>query len=238
MNKTLKCVEWLNVNRNARAKIVKTDKKSKSASSGANKPVQHAGSYLLQVVGKQGCLACLTSDQIVNTYESANLKQKSQIQPRLGADKNINEIGFFKTCPELLFTCGDDGCLASWDLRVSETQEAMRFECSTREFLCADINSTDSLFCVGTNKSIDDALILIYDIRFNTKHLHKLAESHSKDVSQVRFEPNQCDRFSSASCDGKSSLTNKCLIYLVSIPNDYIFEVKIASVTSIIILIN
>ena len=214
MDKTLKCVEWLNVNRNARAKIVKTDKKSKS--SGVGKPAQNAGSYLLQVVGKQDCLACLTSDQIVNIYESSNLKQKSQIQPRLGADKNLNEIGFFKTCSELLFTCGDDGCLASWDLRVSETQETMKFECLTREFLCADINSTDSLFCVGTNKSIDDALILIYDLRFNTKHLHKLTESHSKDVSQVRFEPNQCDRFSSASCDGKSRLMRNLFEYYYS----------------------
>ena len=103
-NKNIECVEWINVNRNARLKVlVKEDnfKKNKSNKQSQNdqKNEQNVDSalYLIQVVGQEvtkdrELLACLTSDQIVNTYNS-NLKPLNKINQEILPNKNLNEVG-------------------------------------------------------------------------------------------------------------------------------------------------
>ena len=202
-NKNIECVEWINVNRNARLKVlVKEDnfKKNKSNKQSQNnqKNEQNVDSalYLIQVVGQEvtkdrELLACLTSDQIVNTYNS-NLKPLNKINQEILPNKNLNEVGFYKNDVNMMFTCGDQGTLNCWDLRTIGTttdrfdKQTIQFKSPTpREFLCADINSDDNLFAIGTNKNIDDAQIYIFDIRFSSKHLYNLCESHSQDITQV-----------------------------------------------------
>jgi hypothetical protein len=103
MQKNLKCIEWINVNKNARLKIFKNHKNNKSIK-------KEHGSYLLQVVGHKlengnNFLACLTSDQIIKIYDQENLSFKFQICSNLPNDKNINEIGFFKKNNNMIFAC-------------------------------------------------------------------------------------------------------------------------------------
>lgn len=206
MQLNLKCLEWTNTNKNAR--LIKSKTKSKQSDLGDSV-------YLLQITGYKNNnqkLACLSSEQIVNIYDQQNLKLLSQIKSQEPQGKEINEIGFFKQNENMLFSCSDDGKLKCWDLREyfldmdkNQPPESVCFSCTEdqkREFLCADVNATDNLFCVGTNKLIDDALVYIYDIRFNNKYLHKFSESHSNDVSQVKFDPVKASKFCSGSLDG------------------------------------
>ena len=93
----------------------------------------------------------------------------------------------------MIYTCGDDGSLKVYDMRIIDCttelyhKEEISFNSPTpREFLCADVNANDTMLAIGTNKKIDDALIYIFDVRFNTKHLYNLCESHSMDITQVR----------------------------------------------------
>ena len=93
----------------------------------------------------------------------------------------------------MVYTCGDDGILRVYDMRIVEGSTEMfhRDEISfssptLREFLCADINADDTMFSIGTNKNVDDAQVYIFDVRFNTKHLYQLCESHSMNITQVR----------------------------------------------------
>ena len=70
------------------------------------------------------------------------------------------------------------------------------------EFLCADINSNDTLLIAGTNKVIDSSYIYIFDIRNSGKYLLKLSESHSSDITQVKFNHNNANKFASGGIDG------------------------------------
>lgn len=216
----LKCVEWLNMNKDARdLKKLKNNSNKKAK----NKNNDLGAVYLLKIAGfssptcnidlnnnksNPNYLACLSSDQIINVYDH-NLKLNSKLTNTHSTANSysINEIGFFKNTNQMLFSCADDGTLKCWDLRSDNSDSAKAAICfdyckDSRELLCADINSDDSLLGVGTNKTVDDALIYLYDIRFHSKYLHKLCESHSADLSQIKFEPSNRNKFSSASFDG------------------------------------
>ncbi|CAF0774106.1 unnamed protein product [Brachionus calyciflorus] len=201
MNLDLECLEWINTNKSAR--YIKTGKKSKKSKDTSNSV------YLLQITPSRldkTKLACLTSHQIVNIYDQDKLKLISQFK---GVDESstsvLTEIGFYKQNDDMIFGCSDNGTLKCWDLRLNTTnenfKESLIFK-EDREFLSADINSIDNYFAVGTNKNIDDALVYIFDIRMNEKYLHKFAESHSNDVSQVKFDPKRANKFCSGSLDG------------------------------------
>jgi WD40 repeat protein len=207
----LKCCEWINMNRNAR-KI--KNKLSKNSEFLGDESI-----YVLQIVGNRqqtsesSLLACLTSDQIIQVYDQSDLKLKQKIRnshETNSSTKTINEIGFFKQNSNMLFSCGDDGFLKCWDLRQenADTKAPMSsaicidYLKGKRELLCADINLDDNIIMTGTNRNIDDSVIYLFDIRFADKYMFKFCESHSKDISQVKFDPNRAKKFSSSSIDG------------------------------------
>ena len=206
--------EWVNVNRNARL----VEKSVKAKKSAPKQPPECV--YLLQIVGKSlgvkdvqqlvsgPQLACLCSDQVIKLYDQDSLKFVREISRPHGSGKrsDTNEIGFFKQAESaMLFSCGDDGCLKCWDLRVaSQVKPAICFDYSAdpRAFLCADSSSQDAILGAGTSKSIDDSFVYLFDVRFGKTYLHKLRESHSDDVTQLKFDPCKESRFCSASVDG------------------------------------
>lgn len=205
----LECVEWLNVNRDARLKVTAKEdnfKKNKGVNKANNKNRAGTSSdpadsalYLVHVVGQRfpdtnNLVACLASDQVVNVYEQKSLKERYKIHQRLAQGKNLNEVGFYKQDVHLLYTCGDDGQLRVFDLRMADTslqlfqKEAICFSApSPREFLCADVSADDSMFAMGTNKKIDDAMVYLFDVRYSSKHLYQMCESHSMDITQVSY---------------------------------------------------
>lgn len=102
-SKNIECIEWINVNRNARLKVhVKEDNFKKNKSNKQSQHVQKVDQsvdsalYLIQVVGQEvtkqrDLLACLTSDQIVNIYDG-NLKPLNKINQEVISNKNLNEV--------------------------------------------------------------------------------------------------------------------------------------------------
>jgi WD40 repeat protein len=194
----------------------KTQKAATTSNAHDNNQLQIAN-YLLQITGssKNERLGCLSADKIVNVYDQSNLRLVNKIgNYSVNQTKaNISEIGFFKQNSNMMFSCTDQGKFECWDLRTNTFsldgdnifQSSICFNdlsASKREFLCADVNADDSLVIVGTNKGIDDALVYIYDIRVTDKYLFKFSESHSNDLSQVRFDPFYKNKFCSSSLDG------------------------------------
>lgn len=201
----LNFLEWTNVNKSA-----KSIKGKKNANSELN------SLYLTHIAGKQeqneneSKLACLCSNQIIHIYDQHSLKLISQIDLPHGnqRNKNTNDLGFYKKSSNNLFTCGDDGQLKLWDLRLSNNNTNSFVGCfkdaseSKHEFLCADINVNDTLLTCGTNHIIDSSFIYIFDTRNTNKYLFKLRESHSSDISQIKFDPNLSNKFTSGGIDG------------------------------------
>ena len=193
MQLRMKCLEWSNLNR--RAQNVKSAKNN-----GQPKPAESL--YCLELSGNldNNHLACLGSNQIVTIYDQTNLKLISQLK----LTSETNSIGYFKKSNHMLFSCANQGILKCWDARENKSS-SIEFEpivSPVRDLLCADVNSSDQLIAVGTSKTVEDALILIYDLRSTQRPLHKLRESHSSDISQVKFNPNCPSKFSSAGMDG------------------------------------
>lgn len=204
MNFNLECVEWLNTNKSARQ--IKTVQKSKQKT---NQDLTNSV-YLLQIAPSRSSkskLACLMSNQFINIIDQSSLKSIFKFKGLEKSSKSITEIGFYNKNDDLIFGCSDNGSLKCWDLRQRHSEEILD-ECinfktdEEREFLSADINLADNYFIVGTNKNIDNALVYIFDIRMNGKFLHKLTESHSNDVTQVKFHPSTESKFCSGSLDG------------------------------------
>ena len=83
---------------------------------------------------------------------------------------------------------------------------------SKYEFLTADINSNDNLLIVGTNQVIESSYVYIFDVRFNSKYLFKLNESHNGDIMQVKCDPSLPNRFASGGIDGLVCLVSLDII--------------------------
>lgn len=204
MNLILECEEWINTNKTARS--IKTAKKSQKKK---NQDLSNT-EYLLQIApskSSQSKLACLTSNQYIEIFDQKSLRSINKFRGLEKSSKTITEIGFYSKNDDMIFSCSDNGSLKCWDLRQNQTSENPD-ECicfkteEEREFLSADINLADNYFIVGTNKNIDNALVYIFDIRMTEKFLHKLSESHSNDINQVKFYPNAESKFSTGSLDG------------------------------------
>ena len=198
MKLNLNCIEWINVNKSA--KLIK--KKNSNISNPdsvylLSLAVQNISLNNNNINNQQNYdynIACLSSEQIIHIYDSQNLKLKSQIKN--AHEISINEIGFFKQQLSFneeqnqLFTCGDDGQLKCWDLRCENKPTiCIDLNSDSRKLLCADVNATSRMIATGTDKNIDDALIYIYDIRFIKRYMFKLRESHSMDITQMKFHP-------------------------------------------------
>jgi WD40 repeat protein len=220
MSLDLKCLEWLNLNRSARTVLKSKKAKEQAAKNQQQPPIAN---YLFQIVGsvRNERLACLSADKVVNIYDQTNLRIVNKINnyatetlnAQQRAKPTLNEIGFFKQDPNMVFGCSDQGKFECWDLRTNtynhDGENSVKptiffndLSVSKREFLSADVNADDSLVAVGTNKGIDDALVYLFDIRVTNKYLFKFSESHSNDLSQVRFDPFRRSKFCSASLDG------------------------------------
>lgn len=210
----LKCLEWSNLNRKAQnVKKKKKKKKNKSVNIDNSQqqnpqqqaPINNNTIYCLELTGNSDYtrLGCLGSNQIVSVYDQVNLKLVNELR----VAKATNAVGFFKKSKHMLFSCANQGILSCWDTRESLAggKVAVEFEpvgSPVRDLLCADVNASDQLIAAGTSKSVDDALLLIYDLRSPQRPLHKLHESHSDDISQVKFNPDCASKFSSAGLDG------------------------------------
>ena len=167
--------------------------------------------YVIQIAvgGANTNLACLDSTQTIRVYDPNELKLVTQLANghETSGARRINEIGFFKQAPHahMLFSCADDGALKCWDTREdADARPSLNFNLPYKrhELLCADINAEDAMIAVGTNQHADDSFIYIYDTRQTERYLHKLAESHSKDITQLKFEPRAPNKFASAGIDG------------------------------------
>ncbi|RNA39567.1 WD repeat-containing 89 [Brachionus plicatilis] len=204
MNLSLECQEWTNTNKDAR--LIKTAKKSKQ-----NKNQDLSNTiYLLQIAPSRSSnskLACLMSNQFVNIFDQSSLKSILKFKTLEESSKIATEIGFYSKNDDLVFGSSDNGSLKCWDLRQNQSTEKLH-EClcfktdEEREFLSADINLSDNFFIVGTNKNVDNAVVYIFDVRMSGRFVHKLSESHSNDITQVKFDPSNESKFCTGSLDG------------------------------------
>lgn len=66
---------------------------------------------------------------------------------------------------------------------------------------CFDINNNDSILCAGTEQASTESFLLFFDVRQRTT-LGAYRDSHTDDITQVKFHPDKHNVLATGSTDG------------------------------------
>ncbi|KAJ7990962.1 hypothetical protein DPEC_G00292310 [Dallia pectoralis] len=101
-----------------------------------------------------------------------------------------------------------DGTVKTWDVRCPGSEATQVFRSDASHLFCSfDVSCNDVVLCAGTEQlDEDDSFLVFWDARMNKDKndgvLGVYSESHSDDITQVRFHPRNADRLVSGSTDG------------------------------------
>ncbi|KAJ8411710.1 hypothetical protein AAFF_G00153480 [Aldrovandia affinis] len=150
-----------------------------------------------------GLVAACCSNRSVVLYNSHTLSLQGEYRGHSGA---VCGVRFAHTSSGQLFSGSADGTLRAWDVRCPGSQAVQMFQSSPSYTFCSfDISCNDVVLCAGTEQVEEDSFLLFWDTRMAKESggvLGVYSESHSDDITQVRFHPQDPDRLASGSTDG------------------------------------
>ncbi|KAL0969033.1 hypothetical protein UPYG_G00221800 [Umbra pygmaea] len=159
----------------------------------------------LQTVSGPGLVAACCSNRSIHLHSKENLSLVMEYQGHSGV---ICGVRFAHTSPYQLFSGSADGTVRMWDVRCPGSQAAQVFRSDPSHLFCSfDVSCNDVLLCAGTEQLDDDNSFLVFwDVRMTKEKKEGLlgvySESHSDDITQVRFHPQNADCLASGSTDG------------------------------------
>ncbi|XP_023421853.2 WD repeat-containing protein 89 [Cavia porcellus] len=155
---------------------------------------------------KRSSVAVLCSNGSIRIYDKETLNVLREISGRPGL---LNGIRFANSC-DSIYSASTDGTVKCWDARLAGEKPVQLFKgYPSNVFLSFDINCNDHVICAGTEKVDDDALLVFWDARINSEALSTTrdplgaySETHSDDITQVRFHPSDPNMVVTGSTDG------------------------------------
>ncbi|XP_073953130.1 WD repeat-containing protein 89 [Choristoneura fumiferana] len=127
-----------------------------------------------------------------------------------GHKKALTDIVFLRKEEHLLHSCGQDGVVKLWDTRASGScvQEYKDEEDAiVKPFECMDVSCNDRVLCAGSQTVQDDAYLVFWDQRV-TKPLGGYWNTHTDDISQVKFHKKKPNILASTALDGLLNIYN------------------------------
>ncbi|KAG7509753.1 WD repeat-containing protein 89 [Solea senegalensis] len=160
--------------------------------------------YLLHVaLQPPGLLAVTCSNFTLHLHNKDTLKLVAEYR---GHTKPLCGVTFPRSSPDLLYSASADGTVRGWDVRRPGSQAAQMFKSDPAHSYCSfDLSCSDTLLCAGTEQvNGEDSFLVFWDARKPDGGglLGVYSESHSDDITQVRFHPRDKDRLASGSTDG------------------------------------
>lgn len=178
------------------------------SSSGTKEPTYLLGIDTSKTVqaGTETVAAVLCSNGSIRIYDKERLNVLREFSGYPGL---LNGVRFANSCDSVYSAC-TDGTVKCWDARVAREKPVQLFKgYPSNIFISFDINCNDHIICAGTEKVDDDALLVFWDARMNSQDLSTTkdplgaySETHSDDVTQVRFHPSNPNMVVSGSSDG------------------------------------
>ncbi|VVC96514.1 unnamed protein product [Leptidea sinapis] len=172
--------------------------------------VRIKGSYINKLhVNDLSKIAVTLQDNSIEVFELNNTSL-SRLCRLSGHHKTCSEVVFHPLEPFLLFSTGWDGIIKLWDIRVKGTcvQEYKEDnDSAVRPYECMDVSDVGNLFCSGSQLVKEDAFIVFWDPR-STEPLGGYWESHTDDITQVKFKPDTNGVLASGSSDGLLNIFN------------------------------
>uniref|UniRef100_A0A6M2F1E8 Uncharacterized protein n=1 Tax=Populus davidiana TaxID=266767 RepID=A0A6M2F1E8_9ROSI len=161
--------------------------------------------YVFQIVPKDdwSSMAVSLSTKAVKLYSPETGQFQGECK---GHSDTINQISFSvsssSSSPHVLHSCSSDGTIRAWDTRTFQQVSCISAGSSQEIFSFSFGGSNDNLLAAGAKSQI-----LFWDWR-NGKQVAGLEESHTEDVTQVHFVPDNRNKLLSASVDGLMCIFN------------------------------
>lgn len=159
--------------------------------------------YLLDVaLQPSGLLAVSCSNFTIHLHNKDTLNLVGEYWGHSGP---LAGVVFSHTSPDFLYSGSADGTVRGWDVRRPGTEAVQVFKSDPSHSYCSfDLSCSDTLLCAGTEQVNDeDSFLVFWDVRKpGAGLLGVYSESHSDDVTQVRFHPRDKDRLATGSTDG------------------------------------
>lgn len=159
--------------------------------------------YLLDVAARaDGVLAVSASDLSIRLHHKATLASVGQLKGHSGP---LAGVAFSHSSPAVLYSASADGTVRGWDVRGPGTRAVQVFRSDPSHSYCSfDLSCCDTVLCAGTGQvQQEDSFLVFWDVRKQGAGLLGVySESHSDDITQVRFHPRDKDRLASGSTDG------------------------------------
>ncbi|XP_029899987.1 WD repeat-containing protein 89 [Myripristis murdjan] len=165
--------------------------------------------YLLDVsqqpAGQSELLAVSCSNFNVHLHNKETLRLVGECRGHSG---RLCGVTFARSSPHLLYSASADGAVRTWDVRRPGTEAVQVFSSDKSHQYCSfDLSCDDMLLCAGTEQLDEDSFLVFWDTRAasgagGSTVLGVYSESHSDDITQVRFHPRDKDRLATGSTDG------------------------------------
>lgn len=164
-------------------------------------------SYILDLsLSPIDLIAVSCSNHAVRLHAKETLRVLGEYQGHTGA---VFGVRFSPPLPNLLFTGSSDGTVRSCDVRQPGSSAVRVFRSDPDHAYCSfDVSCNDTVVCAGTEQLGEDSFLVFWDSRMVGSGAKKdgllgvYSESHSDDITAVRFHPKQADRLASGSTDG------------------------------------
>ncbi|XP_075980919.1 WD repeat-containing protein 89 [Anticarsia gemmatalis] len=167
-------------------------------------------SYINKLHGNKSLkLAVSLSDNSIEVYQLNNTSL-TKVCRLSGHPKGLTEVVCDPKEEHLVYSAGQDGVVKLWDTRTSGScvQEYKDDEEQlVRPYECMDISCNGRVLCAGSQLVEDDAYLVFWDQR-NTKPLGGYWNSHTDDITQVRFHPTKTELIATGSLDGLVNIFN------------------------------
>jgi len=150
--------------------------------------------------GSHSQLAATLSDNSLAVFDWGTLRP---IHTLKGHSGKITGVRYVPGSSELLVSSSLDGSVRQWDSRTGQTTIEYRDKTleKPKPLTCVDMNASGRFVCCGTELVGEDAYLVFWDVR-GRKPLGGYWESHTDEVSTVRFHPSDSSALASGSTDG------------------------------------
>ncbi|KAG0002084.1 WD repeat-containing protein 89 [Entomortierella chlamydospora] len=158
----------------------------------------HGDIYIFDIAANSSNLIVSASNHEIKLYNPVTLAIKNILK------FHTDTITQLKTHGEnILMSSSKDGSVAVWDLRTEASPVQIFSTPARNPLLCFDLNSSEQILAAGSELVDYDANVHFFDARSNTSTIIKTySESHSDDITNVKFHPTNPARVMTGSVDG------------------------------------
>ncbi|XP_023938408.1 WD repeat-containing protein 89 [Bicyclus anynana] len=158
-------------------------------------------------VSKSMNIAVRLLDNSIEVYR-LDKSSLSKVCRLSGHQQSLTEVVFSTKEDHLLYSSGDGG-VKLWDTRTSGlcVQEYKDEERQPHSYTCMDVSCSGRVICAGTETEQNDAYLVFWDQR-KAEPLGGYWNSHTEDITQVKFHTDKSETLASGSLDGIINIYN------------------------------